>query len=68
MEWWNNGILGLKNGIYLIPISCLLTVSKKDFILLNPLFQLSSIPAFHVTGLLHRHFTLTRPGGPGFQR
>jgi hypothetical protein len=67
MEWWNNGILGVKNrsaagGL----ISDLWAVSKKDFILLNPLFQPSNIPSFHGIFLRHSRLTLTWPRGPGF--
>jgi hypothetical protein len=45
MEWWKNGILGLKMEIILMLFSELRKVTIKDLILLNPLFQHSSIPA-----------------------
>jgi len=61
MEYW-----GLKTEFMPILISVLLAVSKNDFILLNPLFQSSNIPFFHVIGLRHSQFTLTWPKGPGF--
>jgi hypothetical protein len=79
MEWWNNGILGIKMEIVLILISDLPFVSKKDIILLNPSFQSSllsrsyfggvghsGIPLFHGIYLRRSQFTLTWPRGPGF--
>jgi hypothetical protein len=45
MEWWNIGFKNRSAAGELI--SDLRGVSKKDFILLNPLFQLSNIPSFH---------------------
>jgi len=59
IEWWN---VGFKNrsaagGL----ISDLRGVSKIDFILLNPLFQPSNIPAFHGIFLRHSRLTLTWP-------
>jgi hypothetical protein len=44
MGWWKNGIMGIKTEIIFIFISDLQSVSKKDLILLNPLFHHSSIP------------------------
>jgi hypothetical protein len=47
MEWWNNGILGFKNGIYPYFISVLPAVSKKRFHPFEPIiptFQYSIIP------------------------
>jgi len=68
VEWWNNGILGFINGIYPGFDLCFYQLHlKKDFILLNPLFQSSNIPLFHVIGLRHSHFTLTRPKRPAFR-
>jgi len=46
---WNDGILGFENGIYPDFNLFFLAASNKDFILLNPLFQPSSIPLFHTT-------------------
>jgi len=56
MEWWNNGMLGFKNGIY--PGFSLYFISfiEKRFILLNPSFQPSDIPSFHIIGLRHSYF------------
>jgi hypothetical protein len=45
MEWWNNGVLGIKTEIILILTSDLENGSKKDLILMNPLFQHFSIPS-----------------------
>ncbi|MBT8365889.1 MAG: hypothetical protein KJP23_14430, partial [Deltaproteobacteria bacterium] len=76
MEWWNNGILGIKNST---PqgglISDLPIVSKKDLILLNPLFPGPDrfYEAFALTNglkLLHQKLQFMRPshqGGPTFQ-
>jgi hypothetical protein len=55
---WNNGTLGIKNGFYHDFSTVLLPESKKDFILLNPLFQPSNIPSFNVISLQHRLFTM----------
>jgi len=70
MEGWNAGKMeywGLTAEFMLILISVLLDVSKNDFILLNPLFQSSNIPLFHVIGLRHSQFTLTWTRGTGFR-
>jgi len=61
MEYW-----GLKTVSHR-PINLfLLEVSKKDFSLLNPLFQPSNIPSFHIICLRHSHFTLTCPEDKDF--
>jgi hypothetical protein len=57
VEKWN---IGFKNrsaagGL----ISDLRAVSKKDFILLNPLFQPSNIPSFHGICLRQSQVTMT---------
>jgi len=43
----------------LILTSVLPAESKKDFILVKPLFQSSNFPSFHVNGLRHCQFILT---------
>jgi hypothetical protein len=79
MEWWNSGILGIKTEIILILTSDLENGSKKDLILMNPLFQSSlrsrryfggvghsSIPSPHDICIRHSQLPLTWPRGPGF--
>jgi hypothetical protein len=64
VEWWNNGFKNRSAAGGLI--SDLRGVSKKDFILLYPLFQPSNIPSFHGIFLRHSQLTLTWPRAPGF--
>jgi hypothetical protein len=72
MEWWPTArrdklnIGDKKRSAAGGLISDLPILSKKDLILLNPLFQHSSIPSFHGVCLRHSQFTLTWPRGPGF--
>jgi len=58
MELWNIGLhnLSIADGLS----SDLRGTSKKDFTLVNPLFQPSNIPSFH--GICLRPNQLTRPG------
>ncbi len=61
MEWWNNGILGLKSEIILILYYYFKNRSKKDLILMNPLFQHTSIPSPQDICLWHSQLPLTWP-------
>jgi len=65
MEWWNNGMLGLKTGPPQINL-CFTWCIEKKFHPSQPIIPTSNIPSFHGIFLRHSRFTLAWPRGPGF--
>ena len=51
MEWWKNGIMGMKRDDVLILFSMRAVLIKADLIPPNPAFQHSNIPVPHGIGL-----------------